>query len=265
MIKLQTKSLYSLTYVKEEEAGSNKITVCEQPWLWGYHPSSPVNSLLVLTADTIRESELPFPSHQEEPSLSLGHGSTQVCAFMHLFCQAPSRRLSLSCVLHLLLLQVNSGKWGKGSCLELGHLLSAAVLFSSFCKWLFESNEKGRISTVLLTGILGLQGNCNGAIVELWSPLAAPHPHPLLGWFWGSLLLNKGRGPGDGKWEFLSYWEHPQHLIDMIRARLRIKVFILQYPLCFFCCLILFSISKSKPVGTVGGFSGSFLGKMHPL
>ena len=62
---------------------------------------------------------------------------TQVHAFRHLFCQAPSRRLILSCVLHLLL-QVNGVKMKQRKCLEVGHLpFCSCFIFFSFCKWIF--------------------------------------------------------------------------------------------------------------------------------
>ena len=50
-----------------------------------------------------------------------GARTEPVCAFRHLFCQAPSRRLHLICVLHLFL-QVNGGKMRQRKHLELGHL-----------------------------------------------------------------------------------------------------------------------------------------------
>ena len=78
----------------------------------------------------------------------------------------------------------------------------------------------------------GLNRYCHGAVVELLSLLAAPHPH-LLGWVGGSLPRRQVTW---GQWlEFLSYGEHLQHptRCDKVKASHKFKVFILQYPFCF--------------------------------
>ena len=91
---------------------------------------------------------------------------TQVCAFRHHFCQAPSRRLSLSSVLHFLL-QVNGGKTRQRERLELEHLpFLQRFYFPLSVSDLFELKEKGRISTVLLTGIWGLKGTIMGQLLS---------------------------------------------------------------------------------------------------
>ena len=158
---------------------------------------------LVLAADTIRESELPFPSHQEEPSLSLGHGSTQVCAFMHLFCQAPSRRLNLSCVLHLLLLQVNSGKMRQRKRLELGHLpflqLFYFLLFLKVTFWIkrervyFHSSPHRDFGLKRYSVMKQLLSSYNYRLLLILIIFVG---------FGGSLFPNKGRSPGDSEWNF---------------------------------------------------------------
>ena len=138
--------------------------------------------------------------------------------------------------------------------------LSAAVLLSSpFISDIFVSKQKGRISTVL-TGILDFKGPPSWAIVGFLSLLAAPQPH-LLGWVW--VLFFQTKAGVLGTVSGISFLLGTPTTPNKIWARLCINLKCLSSNTLFAShCLIIFSISKSKPIG---GFSSSFLGKMRPL
>ena len=118
--KLQTKStIYSDSHIERRRRVEARDSVSERPLTARAPPRAPGPQ-----------------AWRELPRHPGGAERTQVCAFRRLFCQAPRRRLSLSRVLHVLLLQVNGGKMRRRKCPELGPSPFCSC-FTFFSKWLF--------------------------------------------------------------------------------------------------------------------------------
>ena len=128
--------------------------------------------------------------------------------------------------------------------------LSAVVLFSSpSIRDFFESKEKGRISTVLLTGILGFKGAL--ARGHCWALTTTDCFSSSSSWVGVGSFSSQQRQESWGQWvEFLSFQEH---LTRYKKGEVshKFKVFILQYPLCFspFDSFLHFKIKANRPGG----------------
>ena len=188
--KLQTKStIYSDSHIERRRRVEATDSVSERPLTARAPPRAPGAPAPGSAADA---------AWRELPRHPGGAERTQVCAFRRLFCQAPRRRLSLSRVLHVLLLQVNGGKMRRRKCPEAGPLAFLQLFY--FLLQVTFLNQKRKGIFPQFSPDLGLKVPPSGAIVGFLSLLATPRPRPRVGL--GSLLPNQGRSPGDSEWTF---------------------------------------------------------------